>query len=150
MSHVAVMTGLMSQDSALMGLFVSVLVLSFTFVLSARLRQHRTLFDGLAGSRDAANERAIGLLKKCLTPEQREQYEKQRFFYVIGSDTGRLYRIKHGTQNNIEELDKSRARKVCGWCFLPEGCLTAGDVMLAQKIALENNELETLAIANRL
>ena len=69
---------------------------------------------------------------------------------MIGSDTGRLYRIKHGTQNNIEELDKSRARKVCGWCFLPEGCLTAGDVMLAQKIALENNELETLAIANRL
>ena len=149
MSHVAVMTGLMSQDSALMGLYVSVLALSFTFVLSARLRQHRTLFDGLAGSRDAANERAIGLLKKCLTPEQREQYEKQGFFYVIGSDTGRLYRIKHGTQNNIEELDKSRARKVCGWCFLPVGCLTAGDVMLAQKIALENNELETLAIANR-
>ena len=80
MSHVAVMTGLMSQDSALMGLFVSVLALSFTFVLSARLREHRTLFDGLAGSTDPANERAIGLLKKCLTPEQREQYEKQRFF----------------------------------------------------------------------
>jgi hypothetical protein len=69
MSHVAVMTGLMSQDSVLMGLYVSVLALSFTFVLSARLRQHRTLFDGLAGSTDAANERAIGLLKKCLTPD---------------------------------------------------------------------------------
>ena len=63
MPDVAV-TGLMSQDSVLMGLFVSVLALSFTFVLSARLRQHRTLFDGLAGSTDAANERAIGLLKK--------------------------------------------------------------------------------------
>ena len=55
MSHVAVMTGLMSQDSALMGLYVSVIALSFTFVLSARLREHRTLFDGLAGSTDAAN-----------------------------------------------------------------------------------------------
>ena len=90
----------------------------------------------------------MALLKTCLTPEQREQYAKHGFFYVIGSETGRRYRIKHGTQNNIVEVN-TEARTVCSWCFLPEGRLAAGDVMLAQKIALENRELETLAIANR-
>ena len=37
---------------------------------------------------------------------------------------------------NIDELDFA-GNKVCEWCFLPEGNLAAGDVMLAQKIALE-------------
>jgi hypothetical protein len=36
-----------------------------------------------------------------------------------------------------------------GWCFVPEGGLVAGDVMLAQKIALETNERAALAVANR-
>jgi hypothetical protein len=34
------------------------------------------------------------------------------------------------------------------WCFAPEGKLAVGDVLLAQKIALETMERETLAIAN--
>jgi hypothetical protein len=134
------------EDPAWIALFV--LGLSFAFLMSARLREHRIV--GLNGAPHTAHERAMALLKTCLTPEQRAQYEKHRFFYVIGSDTGRLYRIKHGTQSNIEEVDKNCRRRVCGWCFLPEGRLAPGDVMLAQKISLENRELETLAIANRL
>ena len=35
-------------------------------------------------------------------------------------------------------------------CFAPDGYLVPGDVMLAQKIALETDELATLAVANRL
>jgi hypothetical protein len=35
------------------------------------------------------------------------------------------------------------------WCFVPEGNLVAGDVMLAQKIALETNERAALAVAYR-
>jgi hypothetical protein len=35
------------------------------------------------------------------------------------------------------------------WCFGPEGELPIGDVMLAQKIALEKNERAALALANR-
>jgi hypothetical protein len=137
-----------SDDLTLQVLFILVLTLSLGFVLSARMREHRIRFDG--GATQTPNERAMALLKGCLRPEQWESYEKHRFFYVIGSDTGRLYRITHGTQNNVEELDKSRALKVCSWCFHPEGRLPAGDVMLAQKIALENRELETLALANRM
>ena len=40
-------------------------------------------------------------------------------------------------------------RHVCKWCFVPDGDLVAGDVMLAQKIALETNERSALSVAHR-
>jgi hypothetical protein len=46
------------------------------------------------------------------------------------------------------ELDDS-GRPVLGLCFVPMGAFVAGDVMLAQKIALETNERAVLAIANK-
>ena len=36
-----------------------------------------------------------------------------------------------------------------GWCFVPNRHLVPGDVMLAQKIALETNERGALAVANK-
>ena len=48
---------------------------------------------------------------------------------------------------NIDELDEAGARSAA-WCFGPEGNLPIGDVMLAQKIALENDEQIALAVAN--
>jgi len=36
-----------------------------------------------------------------------------------------------------------------GWCFVPSGFLVPGDVMLAQKIALETDERGALGLANR-
>ena len=49
---------------------------------------------------------------------------------------------------NIDELN-SDGRVVAQWCFAPQGKLVVGDVMLAQKIALETMELEALRKANR-
>jgi hypothetical protein len=46
---------------------------------------------------------------------------------------------------NVYELKEGG---VVGWCFVPEGYLAIGDVMLAQKIALESNERAALAVAN--
>ena len=47
---------------------------------------------------------------------------------------------------NLCEMESAeRARG--GWCFVPSACLVAGDVMLAQKIALETNERGALAVA---
>lgn len=100
-------------------------------------------------ARKRAESRGLKLLKQWLSPAQREQYQTQQFFEVTGCDTGARYRIRHGTQMNIEQLDE-KGRKVCGWCFLPEGGLVAGDVMLAQKIALETNERAALKVANRI
>jgi hypothetical protein len=49
---------------------------------------------------------------------------------------------------NIHELDGAGLPCV-GWCFAPKGYLVAGDVMLAQKIALETDERGALAVANK-
>ena len=92
--------------------------------------------------------RAIQLLKQNLSPAQREQFERRRYFEVVGGETGRHYRIREGCQMNVEQLDKS-GRRVRILCFMPEGHLAVGDVLLAQKLALELFESETLKVAHK-
>jgi hypothetical protein len=48
---------------------------------------------------------------------------------------------------NVEEYDNA-GRCVSRWCFLPEGNLVTGDLLLAQKLSLELLESEARAIAN--
>ena len=96
----------------------------------------------------AFDKKAEALLRAWLSPDQAEQYERHNYFEVIGSETGKRYRIRHGRQMNIDELDE-KGEKVCGWCFLPEGGLVVGDCMLAQKIALESFEKKALRTAKR-
>ena len=93
-------------------------------------------------------QKAVALLQSWLSAEQAEQYSSYGYFEVIGSDTGKRYRIRHGRMMNIDELDLV-GNRVCEWCFLPVGTLAAGDVMLAQKISLETFESQALAVANR-
>ena len=97
------------------------------------------------GEREA---RGLGLLKEWLSPEQFAQYDAKSYFEVIGCHSGKRYRVSRGTSMNIHELDGARCPCV-GWCFVPKGHLVAGDIMLAQKIALETNERGALAVANR-
>lgn len=123
----------------------AVLVLLVLMLGAARpfqLAQHTAAFHP---ERDA---RGLKLLKDWLSPEQIRCYKQHKYFEVIGSDSATVYRIHHGTQTNIEQLN-SIGQPVCRWCFVPEGNLVAGDVMLAQKIALETNERGALAVANR-
>lgn len=82
-------------------------------------------------------------------PQQRAQFDAKRYFDVVGCDSGKLYRIHYGVVPNVHEIEADGCTRV-GWCFAPGGDLVAGDIMLAQKIALETNEAGTLAIANRL
>jgi hypothetical protein len=93
------------------------------------------------------SEERSQLLRQWLSPAQAEQYDKYQRFDVVGSDTGTRYRIRRGTTMNIEEL-AAEGYVTRRWCFAPEGAFAAGDVMLAQKIALETFEMEALAIAN--
>ena len=88
------------------------------------------------------------LLRENLTAVQRRQFDMRGSFEVSGGETGRRYRIRRGLQMNVEQLDH-RGRPVCVLCFVPDGSLVMGDVMLAQKLALELFELDTLAAANR-
>jgi hypothetical protein len=98
--------------------------------------------------RRTAEEKGVALLKQWLSAAQLAQYEKYGYFEVMGGDSGKHYRIRPSRQMNVDELDEHGVRTVA-WCFGPEGELPIGDVMLAQKIALENNEQAALALANR-
>jgi hypothetical protein len=97
---------------------------------------------------EARKVRGIALLQEWLTPEQKAQFDASGYFDVIGCDTGRRYRVHHARGTNVHEMDDA-GRPLMGWCFVPSGELVVGDVMLAQKIALETNERAALAVANR-
>jgi hypothetical protein len=98
--------------------------------------------------RSAAEERGIQLLKRNLSPTQLRQYERSSYFDVVGGTTGQRYRIRHGRLRNVDLVDED-GRPKRTLCFMPEGHLAIGDVMLAQKLALELFESETLLVANQ-
>ena len=91
--------------------------------------------------------RGFKLLREWLSQEQLTQYDAHKYFELIGCHTGTRYRICHGTGANVFELDDAGLPRE-GWCFVPKDHLVAGDVMLAQKIALETDERVALATAN--
>ena len=93
-------------------------------------------------------ERGVNLLREWLSPEQRAQFDAKRYFDVIGCDSGKRYRIHYGETTNVHEIGDDDLPAV-GWCFMPVGSLVVGDVMLAQKIALDTHEYRALAVANR-
>ena len=95
-----------------------------------------------------AESRAIRLLKDWLSAQQLAQFNAHRYFDVIGCHSRKRYRIRYGTATNIYEIDHAgRSRSVL--CLVPNRPLAAGDVMLAQKIALETDEWSALAVAKR-
>jgi hypothetical protein len=109
----------------------------------------RDLLRSLKGfrslSHEEAKQRANQFLMQNLSPAQRQQYEKHGYFDVTGGDTGTHYRIWHGNQLNVEQIhqDGKRVRL----CFMPRGGLPVGDIMLAQKLALELFESEATRVA---
>jgi hypothetical protein len=103
-------------------------------------------------TQNTSEARGRRLLRDWLSPDQRAQFDDKDYFEVVGCDSGRRYRIYNRITNtvmpNVHEIDEVGRSKVA-WCFLPTGQLVAGDIMLAQKIALETNERNALAVANK-
>jgi hypothetical protein len=138
------------DDLVLGAAFVALLslgALSVAFVLTAILAGQRVRVIA-PRTRTPAEQKALILLKEWLSPAQRARFESYGHFEVIGSRTGKRYRIRGNRVVNIDELDE-RGLLVATWCFGPDGSLPMGDIMLAQKIALENDEEAALAIAIR-
>jgi len=136
---------------ALPMIFLGSVAFGYSQGFALAIRRHSTRTYRLRGESDdhlRAEEKGAALLRSWLSPEQAELWDSHRHFYVVGSNTGRKYRIKDGRSMNVEELD-SGGNVVNQWCFGPQGHLAVGDVMLAQKIALETMEVEALAKANR-
>ena len=115
----------------------------------ARTRIHalRQLYRK-ALAENTSDARGLRLMRRWLSPDQRAEFDDKGTFEVVGCHSGKRYRIYRGTAQNVFEIDDAGQPKV-GLCFMPSGELVAGDVMLAQKIALEANESGALAVANR-
>lgn len=94
-------------------------------------------------------KRSLDLMRDWLTPQQRDEYDAHGCFHVSGCHTGKTYRIHAATVSNVHEL--AEGKPVFSLCFQPDSNASffAGDVMLAQKLALETNERAALRIANR-
>jgi hypothetical protein len=101
-----------------------------------------------ARNENSPEQRGLRLLRSWLTSAQLAQLDAEGYFNVIGGQSGKIYRIKLGICANILEVG-AEGKPIVGWCVVPDGCLVAGDVMLAQKIALETFEYAALARANR-
>ena len=122
------------------------------FLLGQFLRAGRLRIDALRQlyrqslAENKSEARGLRLLRHWLSPSQRAQFDDLGYFEVVGCDSGRRYRIYCGSAMNVYEMDHAGCLNV-GRCFMPVGNLVAGDVMLAQKIALETNECSALAVA---
>ena len=116
--------------------------LSFLLIIVA-LICHRS-----KNNRVEVEERSLRLLRSWLSPRQAQQWDALSEFEVVGSHTETRYRIRRGKVMNIYELDRT-GNIVARWCFAPKGDLPMGDVLLAQKIALETMEGDVLKTANR-
>jgi hypothetical protein len=92
--------------------------------------------------------RGLRLMRQWLSINQRGQFDTLGHFEVVGHATGKHYRIYHHVlPPNVFEVDDAGRHKM-SLCFAPLGQLVKGDIMLAQKIALETDEQNVLALAN--
>lgn len=100
-----------------------------------------------------AQDRALGLFRESLTPEQLDTFERDKVVH-IRSRRGRRYRIHcrdlmarddYGL-GNIDVLD-GKDVVTARLCAHPQG-LPAPDMWLAQLLSLEHNEEEVIRVAN--
>jgi hypothetical protein len=101
----------------------------------------------------AAKARARELLVARLTPEQRETFERNKWFIVIGGKSKRRYRIRDTgcTVANIDLLGElpggGVVHRLCGHIDGGYMC-PLEDHLLGQKLSLEHDEERFLAVAN--
>jgi hypothetical protein len=121
---------------------------SFRRMLAEERSRERALCERFSARQDDCEARGLKLLREWLSPDQLAQINAEKYFDVIGCDTGKRYRIHYGSSMNVEELDDLGRPLIC-YCFVTDIPLVPGDVVLAQKIALETDERAALAMANK-
>ena len=75
-----------------------IILIGFICLIAAR-----STVEGKLGSPEAKHK-GLQLLLENLSPEQSRQYDRFGYFDVLGSRTGKRYRICHGTSRNVNEL----------------------------------------------
>ena len=94
----------------------------------------------LVGRRQA-RRRAEALLWAWLSPAQRSQYRRRRWFEVTTA-SGRRYRVLRGLVVRL-------GPRGSGYCIEATSPVPVADEMLANKLLLETNERRFLATAHR-
>lgn len=97
-----------------------------------------------------AETRARDLLLQHLSPEQRSTFKRHKWFVVEGGRTGKRYRVRDlgHLRGNVDVLDGERVdHRLCG--HADQNVVPLEDNLLAQKLMLEADEDEFLALANR-
>lgn len=112
--------------------------------LARRMREEE---EAREQERELARQKAEELLCENLDREQREQFEKTKWFYVI-SQSGKRYRIRKGWSGNIDEIGEGDM-VVAQYCIHPTMHVPTEDSMLVQKLMLEIDESRFLEIANK-
>jgi hypothetical protein len=101
----------------------------------------KLIHDRRLGAKPHESSASGGYNAQPSAPNRARRFIAHSYFEVKGCHAGKRYRIRHGMGTNVYELDAA-SRPRAGWCFV------LGDVMLAQKIALETDERGALAVAN--
>lgn len=109
--------------------------------------QHRIRMETERLAKEEARRKAEELLRETLDAEQLEQFDRTKWFFVIGQ-SGKRYRIRHGWSGNIDELNELD-QVVAEYCIHPQRDVPVEDSMLIQKLMLEADEQRLLQIANR-
>ena len=98
-------------------------------------------------ARQKAETRARALLLSKLSPDQRKQLETHRWFETTGGASGRTYRIHASNGRNVTWVKDGKNQ--ISYCAYPawwsSGINTEvplSDVMLAQKLAIEDPTME--------
>ncbi len=86
----------------------------------------------------AAKERAEKLLQSVLTDEQKTELRDKGYFHCR-SKQGNRYRIRRGTHGNVRKLDPTGTKEIESLCIQPRD-VPEGDVLLAQRFMIENDE----------
>jgi hypothetical protein len=84
----------------------------------------------------SVEQKAVALLQPWLSPEQAEQYSSYRYFEVIGSDTGKRYRIR-------DEI-VAKARDLVAPVFGAEKCNALIDTVFKLEEVRDIRELRPL------
>jgi len=100
-------------------------------------RNRELVWQDLMRKDRRANRRALILLTRLLSPEQRQEFRKSGYFHVVGGASGDRYRIRADMVANIDALREDGAVKY-RLCILPTGGVPLYDVMAAQLLHLQD------------
>ena len=99
------------------------------------------------GQQKQARKRARKLLKASLDAEQRRELKRKGYFHVSGS-RGNVYRVASRFPFNVRLAGYAKPSRVFFCLEAEDPLVPVEDVMLAQKLMLEQDEGEFLRVAN--